>query len=261
MLENPHVKDADKLISFFSDTRKQYESQGGEKSLISFCLQVLNVPTFDMKDIESALSDLNSIIILISRELSGEELERFNRTVKTEVDKIDMWLHGVYNHKISPDNAELLFGDYSDVSYAMSVASKKVLRDDYFDLQTEGTGQFSIGVITGTLDKEESKTTGADYICTYGNGAAFMYNEIPWTERNVIWMGNEKMFNERMNGKYRKVRDKRLIAILKGLYSKIGDALVNAMITVEDGSLQSEDSYQVVCKKNDGIYSVTIKKV
>jgi len=261
MLENPHVEDADKLISFFSDTKKQYEKIGEGESLISFCLQVLNVPTFDMKEIEAALSDLNSIIILVARELQGEKLERFNRVVKAEVDKMDMWLHGVYNHKISPDNAELLFGEYSDVSYVISMASKKVLRDDYFKLTSDGTGTFNIPVPQTSLAKEDGLDTGADYISGKDGYASILLNTVPWTDRNKIWTGNRKVFNERINGKYRKVKDKRLIAILKSLYEKIGDGILDTVITVEDGALKSDDSYNIVCKKAKGKYSITIKKV
>lgn len=261
MLENPHVKDADKLISFFLDTRGQYKSLGGEKSLISFCLGILNVPSFDMKEIEGALSDLNSIIILVSRELSGGKLERFNRVVKTEVDKIDMWLHGVYNHKISPTDEALLFGEYSDVSSAMSVASRKVLRDDYFNLITDGYGKFTLGEARGSLIDEEGVDTGADYICAMNGGISIMNNNIPWTERNVIWTGSREVFNNRLNAKYRRVKDKRLIAILKGLQDKIGDSVYNTMIKVEDGALKSEDSYNVMCRKSCKGYSITIKRV
>ena len=261
MLENPHVKDADKLISFFSDTRRQYESLSGEKSLISFCLGILNVPSFDMKEIEAAISDLNSIIILVSRELNADKLEEFNRVVKTEVDKIDMWLHGVYNRKISPTDEALLFGAYSDVSSAISVASRKILRDDYFNLVTAGYGKFSLNESKGSIVDEEGKDTGSDYICASQGGISIMYNNVPWTERNVIWTGTREEFNNRVNAKYRRVKDKRLIAILKALQDKIGDDVYNILVTVEEGALKSEDSSNIVCKKHDGKYDVTIKRV
>ena len=261
MSENTHVKDADELISFFSDFKGRYERCSSEKNLISFCLEVINVDNFNMKDIESSLNDLNSILQIISRDLSGILLDRFNSIVKESVNKIDMWLHGVYNHKISPDNANLLFGDLKDVSYVMSMASKKVLRDDYFNIIDFNHYGFNNLITEYSFDEESSYTTPDNYLYVENGNMSCIKNIVPWTDRKVLWTGNKTIFNNRINSKYRKVKDRRLVAILKSLYETIGDGIIDNVITIEEGSLAKDNTYSIECKKHGTKYDVTIKKV
>ena len=263
MLDNPHIKDADKLISFFSDLNKQYKTIGSEGGLISFCLQVLNVQSFNMKDIEDSLSDLRSICSIISRDLDNVKQEEFNRVVKRSLDKMDMWLHGVHNRKISPEDSELLFGEYENVAFTMNVASAKVLRDDYFNLQTypENAGHSNALYTECDLADEDGYTTGDDYYIVEENGVTLAHNRIPWTKRNVLWTGNKIIFDQRVSAKYSKVAEKRLVAILKGLYEKIGNNVYNKLITIEEGALSKKDSYMVNCEKIGGTYKIAIVKV
>lgn len=261
MSNNTHVKDADELISFFSDMKRHYETSCSGESLISFCLKVLNTESFNMNDIESSLSDLNSILSIISRDLSGERLEKFNSIVKVSVNKIDMWLHGVYNHKINPNDANLLFGDFEDVSYVMTMASKKVLRDDYFVTKGYSGYGFKLHYEEFVFDEDSGVNTAHDCICVENGVAEIINNNIPWTDRRLLWTGNKTIFNNRLNSKYRKVKDKRLVAILKSLYETIGDGIIDNVISIEEGSLTSDKSYSIDCKKSGNKYDVEIRKV
>ena len=261
MSDNTHVKDADELISFFSDMKRHYEMSHSEESLISFCLKVLNAESFNMNDVESSISDLNSILSIISRDLSGERLEKFNSIVKVSVNKIDMWLHGVYNHKINPNDASLLFGDFEDVSYVMTMASKKILRDDYFAIKDYNGYGFNMHYDEYVLDEEEAIKTAHDCLYIENGVVGIINNNVPWTDRRVLWTGNKTIFNNRLNSKYRKVKDKRLVAILKSLYETIGDGIIDNVITIEKDSLASDKSYAIDCKKSGNRYSVEIRKV
>lgn len=261
MSNNTHVKDADELISFFSDMKRHYEVSHSGESLISFCLKVLNTESFNMKDIESSISDLNSILSIISRDLTGERLEKFNSIVKVSVNKIDMWLHGVYNHKINPNDSNLLFGDFKDVSYVMTMASKKILRDDYFAIKGYSGYGFNMQREEYVFDEDSGVDTAYDCLCVENGVSEIIRNNIPWTDRSVLWTGNKTLFNNRLNAKYRKVKDKRLVAILKSLYETIGDGIIDNVITIEKGSLTSDKSYSIDCKKSGNRYSVEIRKV
>lgn len=260
MNENTHLEDADKLINFFVNIENQYLNFGKEKGLISFCLQVLNVESFDIKQIESALCDLRSITMVISRNIDEVKQVEFNSVVKTGIDKIDMWLHGVYNHKIDFRDENVFFSDSNEVSSYLSKASKKVLRDDYFNLISAGNGVFNPNIVRTTIrdDGQESMETNLitvhEGVCYYGQ------NETPWTDRNRIWIGNEKNLNELLEAKYRKAHDKRLVAIIKNAYELLGSKLLFRCIDVEEDALKSEKSYACKFNSDDSYVALTIQK-
>ena len=260
MTKNPHIEDADKMINFFSNIRANYESMGMGKGLVSFCLDILNVSSFDMKLVESSLADLQSIMLVISRDLTGEHLSRFNSVVKEQVDKMDMWLHGVYNHKIAPTEEDLFFGDFEEVNAYMKLASKKVLRDDYFDVYEKNAYY-----MTAEMDDTSEytvKESATDEIGFYDGMLVVEENPLSWTQRNVIFTGNKQEFENKVTAKYASKHDKRLVMILKGLFESIGDAVFNKVIRVQEGSLKSDNSYRVNCKKlKSGGYDIVIEKV
>lgn len=237
MVQEYKEKDAERMISFFKDLYGEYTRSSHAEGLVSFSLSILNVSTFNISEVESALSDLRSIVMMISRELNAEQLEEFNNVVVTGINKIDMWLHGVYNHKISMSDEELFFGKYSDVISVMNEASKRVLRDDYFKFDSDGTVGFNSGCVKCDIDSDECSKVASDYIFFEDGSLLCSKNTMPWIDREVFWVGTKAILESRLNGKYRKVRDKRIVAIMKSLYEKLGDAFINSNIHVEDLSL------------------------
>lgn len=257
---NPRVKDADLLINFFSDIRGQYESLGARKGLVSFCLDVLGLESFDIREVESACSDLRSIMLVISRELDEDKLVRFNTVVKQGIDKIDMWLHGVYNRKISENDAELLFGNSSAIEYEVSKASKKILRDDYFNLVTDYKDRIS-GMAGYAVLEEESKADNATDLIFVANGQLYVAeNDMPWTDRNKVWIGNRRMLERIITSKYRKLKDKRLVEIIKKAYEVFGDLLLFKTVVIEKGSLDKDAKYEFKLNKSNPNEFLTVKR-
>ena len=269
MKENQHIKDADKLIEFFGDLENEYQKFQGDKNLISFCLAILNVESLnDIAKVEAAISDLRSICLVISRDLSSDKEQEFNSVVRTGIDRIDMWLHAVRNHKIDSNDADALFCKDLDINRRVQNASKKILRDDYFDFILTGNGKFNIETMEAYQDKKIASQVPVDVLAVgdvFGNGSyarVSFDNDVPWTEREVIWTGNELMMKSRLNAKYRKAKEKRLIGIMKSAYEKYGNAFLFRRILVKDKALDKPDGYEVVAgSKEDNAFLVVQRKL
>lgn len=243
MVNSPHKQDADKIIGFFSNAREVYESSDCE-SLISFCLQVFGIKQYDIRELDSACDDLKTIIMLISREMNSKEGQDFNTIATGYINKYYKWIVATYNGQISDDDGTILFSSDPILNLEMC-SNSKILSADYFTVVSEHRGFPDKLFFTTELYKEESAELGCDIIVSnsHGNGTMLIERTVPWTDCRRLWVGNKRMLMMRLNGKYRKVKDKRLREILSAAYEKYDDDLLFKTIYIEPGSLDKKDSF------------------
>lgn len=256
-----HVQDADKLIDFFSNDREIYESRCQNGGLISFCLNMLNIEHFDIKDVEASMDDLRSIVQIISNSLSQSKREEFNSIVAAGIDRYDKWLHGVFNHMIPIDNEDLLFDAKSmSSSLATMMASIRVMPEDYIRVESPWEGYKYFESEESQLSDELSKEFPVSPIMFLDGKLVFCEKSVKWTGCNKIGFGDVASIENMINGKYRKKSEKRLITIISECYKRIGDKMCFKILSIEDGSLDKEDSYVIDTKTPDDGCIVSIRK-
>lgn len=262
MSNNPHIKDADKMIDFFMNAKTHYLSEYRDEGLISFCLGVFGISQFDVKEIETSANDLRSIMMVISRELSEGKLEQFNSVVKDSVDKYEKWLYAVYNRRLPEESGEqILFSDCKDLTFFMNNVSQRKLVDSYFKLESDYTDTKQLPVVEVSLSKDsDCEDMATDYLKLEDGVIIFAVNEVPWTDRNKVWIGNKDNLNMILTSKFRKNKHKRLQAIIKEAYNKVGDELLFKTIIVEDKALDKADGYALEFNKDSSDKFIVIKR-
>ena len=88
----------------------------------------------------------------------------------------------------------------------------------------------------------------------------FCEKSVKWTGCNKIGFGDVASIENMINGKYRKKSEKRLITIISECYKRIGDKMCFKILSIEDGSLDKEDSYVIDTKTPDDGCIVSIRK-
>lgn len=243
MISSQHEQDADRIIRFFHDAKSIYKNSSHE-SLISFCLQVFGIEHYDIRELEESYKDLQTIVMLISRDLEGSKYQDFNIVANGYINKYYKWLVASYNGQISDTDGDILFNEDHSVNFEM-FSSKKILSADYFTVVSDYAGCPKKNYLVAELDNDESKTLGCDIIVHDEklNKMLLIERSVPWTDCCRLWIGNKKMLMIKLNGKYRKAKEKRLREILNAAYEKYGDKLLFNTISIESGSLDKKDAF------------------
>ena len=247
-----YEKDADRMIDFFSDLEGQYSQYGPDKGLISFCLHIFNIDQIsDVGGLRDSYNDLRSIGFLISRSVDVEKQKEFKSIVMDGIDRVYMWLTSVYNHRVDKNDASLLFSNDAFSNHMMKSVSARVLRDDYFTFINTKHNLTNPSHVIAELDTDLAMSSGTDTLTIEDKNVVFGANRIPWTDREIIWTGNKQQLESRLNAKYRKAKDKRLIAIMKSSYITYGDNFLFKKIQIEEGALDKPNGF-TVDKGEDG---------
>ena len=258
---SPHIEDADKIIGFFQRAPEIYRNSSCE-SLISFCLQVFGLERYDIAELDSAYNDLQTIIMLISREMDSQKGQEFNVIAKGFVNKYYKWLIATYNGQISDRMGDILFSDDLELNLAM-FSDNKILTPDYFQVISDYRGYPDVHFTRAQLSEEDSLELGCDVITVDKNsgGTVLVERGLPWTDCIRLWIGNQRNLETILNGKYRKAKDKRLKEIIKNAYEKFDDDLLYKTIYIEQGALDKKDSFKLDfnTKEDDCIFAIRKK--
>lgn len=262
-MNNQYVKDAEKLLDFFKNDEIIYNRDFIDRGSVYFCLTVLGLERFNIEEIELASDSLNSIVSIISRNISKGMQSEFLSTVRDSINRYVSWLKAVYNHKIDENSCEVLFNKSEFSSNLISkIGDIKEIPNDFFTLVTKFNDKKILPVQCAELDNVDNKKDSAtDIILLVNDEVTYIYNDIPWTDRNKIWIGDSRMLNIMLSGKYRKVRDKFLVGVIKSLHDKFGDNILFKTIVVNpDVSFRKGSNISIEVNSDDSDRFAVIKK-